>query len=75
MTSEETVFVHLAGTSNVMKGRSEEIVNRYREFVGTLKDSHKRSVVCELIPLHDTNFLILRRMFGINARVTLNEIV
>ena len=53
----------------MMRGRSEEIVGRYRELIGRLRDSRRRSVDCGLIRRHDANSLILGRMLGINARV------
>lgn len=63
------MFVYLVGTNNVVKGRSEEVVDKYRKFVGKLRDSRRRSVVCGLLPRHDVNSLILSRMLGINERV------
>lgn len=63
------MFVYVVGTNNVAKGRSEEIVDKCRKFVGKLKESRTRSVVCGLIPRHDVNSLILIRMLGINESV------
>ena len=68
-SSEETVFVYLVGTNNVVSGRSEEIMKKYSALVSKLRDSRRRSVVCGLIPRYDVNSLMLSRMLGINARV------
>ena len=68
-SSEETVFVHLVGTNNVVSGRSEETFRRYRNLVEKLRDSRRRSVVCGLLPRYDVGSLILSRMLGLNTRV------
>ncbi len=67
--SEDTVFVYFAGTNNVLAGRSEEILRKYKALVNKLREGRRRSVICGLIARYDVNSLILSRMLGINTRL------
>ena len=68
-SSDESVFVYLVGTNNVVRGGSEGVLRKYKEMVRKLRDSRRRSVVCGLIPRFDANPSTLSRMLGINARL------
>ena len=49
-SSAETVFVYQVGTNNVVRGRSEEVYEKYKAMIRKIKDSRRQSIVCGLIP-------------------------
>ena len=49
-SSAETVFVYQLSTNNVVKGRSEEVYEKYKAMIRKIRDSRRRSVVYVLIP-------------------------
>ena len=68
-SSEETVFAYQVAINNVVKGRSEEVYEKYKAMLRKIWDSRKWSVVCGLIPRYDVNPFVFSRMLGINTRL------
>ena len=61
-SSEDTPFVYHVGTNNVVTGRSDEVYSIYKVLIRKIRDIHKRSVVCGLIPKYNFDSFILSRM-------------
>ena len=51
---EETVFVYQVGINNLVKSRSKEVYEKYKDMIRKINDCHRRSVVCGLMLVYSS---------------------
>ena len=68
MEKDGVVVIHVGG-NDVRAGGSEELVDRYREMLGKIKESGRRCVVSGVLPRFSVSREWLSRAIGVNERV------
>lgn len=68
-STEDTLFVSVAGTNNLHTDSSTDILDKYRELMKEFADRRRRIAVCSILPRYDVGTDTFRKMSVVNRQL------
>ena len=69
-STEDTLFVTVAGTNNLHSDTATAIVDKYRGMLIEFAEKRRKVAVCSIIPRYDVGSAMFRKMSAVNRQVS-----